>query len=95
MSITQLVLVALVALALFASGSAASSDTETTAAASKKEFPLVWVCLGITIVGVIVAMYVAYRRPDELELPGSVVMTMQESEAADGSVPQKSAHDVV
>nr|CCC95222.1 unnamed protein product [Trypanosoma congolense IL3000] len=36
-----------------------------------KEFPLVWVCLGITIVGIAIAMYVAYRRPDELQLPGS------------------------
>ncbi|GET91089.1 hypothetical protein, conserved [Leishmania tarentolae] len=51
------------------------------AAKSKEEFPLVWVCLGITVVGVIVALYVAYKRPDELHLPGSVVMTAMESDA--------------
>lgn len=51
--------------------------------ADKEEFPLVWVCLGITIVGVIVALYVAYRRPDELHLPGSTVMTAQETEGAE------------
>lgn len=37
-------------------------------AMSKDDFPLVWVCLGITLVGVILAFFVAYRRP-ELEVP--------------------------
>ncbi|KAG5496916.1 hypothetical protein GH5_01426 [Leishmania sp. Ghana 2012 LV757] len=53
------------------------------AAKSKEEFPLVWVCLGITVVGVIAALYIAYKRPDELHLPGSVVMTAVESAPAD------------
>ncbi|KAG5471977.1 hypothetical protein CUR178_02642 [Leishmania enriettii] len=53
------------------------------AAKSKEEFPLVWVCLGITVVGVIVALYLAYKRPDELHLPGSVVMTAVESAPGD------------
>ncbi|EPY27013.1 hypothetical protein STCU_05965 [Strigomonas culicis] len=51
--------------------------------ASKEDFPLVWLCLGITIAGVIVALYVAYRRPDELHLPGSTVMTATENEPAE------------
>ncbi|KAG5471987.1 hypothetical protein CUR178_02652 [Leishmania enriettii] len=54
------------------------------AAKSKEEFPLVWVCLGITVVGVIVALYIAYKRPDELHLPGSVVMTAVESAPGHG-----------
>ncbi|KAG5496918.1 hypothetical protein GH5_01429 [Leishmania sp. Ghana 2012 LV757] len=54
------------------------------AAKSKEEFPLVWVCLGITVVGVIVALYIAYKRPDELHLPGSVVMTAVESSPGHG-----------
>lgn len=29
------------------------------------EFPLVWVCLGLTVVGIAIALYVAYRRPME------------------------------
>ncbi|KAG5497564.1 hypothetical protein JKF63_03828 [Porcisia hertigi] len=53
-------------------------------AKSKEEFPLVWVCLGITVVGVIAALFIAYKRPDELHLPGSVVMTAGESQAASG-----------
>lgn len=29
------------------------------------EFPLVWICIGLTVVGIAIAMYVAYRRPME------------------------------
>lgn len=36
--------------------------------ADGKEFPLVWVCLGITLAGIAVSLYVAYRRPDELHI---------------------------
>ncbi|CAD2213929.1 hypothetical protein AGDE_00129 [Angomonas deanei] len=67
MSVFQLVL-----LAVFAALSGVQ--------ASKEDFPLVWVCLGITVAGVIIALYVAYRRPDELHLPGSTVMTAQETD---------------
>ncbi|KEG13839.1 hypothetical protein DQ04_00761190 [Trypanosoma grayi] len=49
-----------------------------------KEFPLVWVCLGITVVGVALALYVAYRRPDEFHLPGSTVMVATETEEVGG-----------
>ncbi|KPA78958.1 hypothetical protein ABB37_06023 [Leptomonas pyrrhocoris] len=57
--------------------------------ASKEEFPLVWVCLGITVAGVIVALFVAYKRPAELHLPGSVVMTAVESEPAGGKFTEE------
>ncbi|CAM42532.1 conserved hypothetical protein [Leishmania braziliensis MHOM/BR/75/M2904] len=72
MSAMQLLIVALAACVSLA------------AAKSKEEFPLVWVCLGITVVGVIVALFVAYKRPDELHLPGSVVMTAVESAPGNG-----------
>ncbi|CAJ1032740.1 hypothetical protein Q4I30_006263 [Leishmania utingensis] len=74
MSAMQLLIVALAACVSLA------------AAKSKEEFPLVWVCLGITVVGVIVALFVAYKRPDELHLPGSVVMTAVESAPGHGKV---------
>ncbi|KAK7201927.1 hypothetical protein NESM_000260300 [Novymonas esmeraldas] len=57
--------------------------------AAKEEFPLVWVCLGITVAGVIVALFVAYKRPDELHLPGSVVMTAVESAPGNGKSYQE------
>eukprot|EP00796_Vickermania_ingenoplastis_P003632 gene3632-2567_t len=34
-------------------------------ASAEKEFPLVWICLGLTAVGILIALYVAYRRPME------------------------------
>lgn len=40
---------------------------------------MVWVCLGASVVGIAIALYVAYIRPDELILPGSTVMTSHES----------------
>lgn len=64
---------------------ALAATLATTVSASKDEFPLVWVCLGITVVGVLVAMYVAYKRPEELHLPGSVVMTAVESQPNNGA----------
>ncbi|KAL7701248.1 hypothetical protein N2W54_005631 [Lotmaria passim] len=61
----------------------------SVASADKSEFPLVWVCLGITVAGVIVALFVAYKRPAELHLPGSVVMTAVESEPAGGKFAEE------
>ncbi|KAK7201911.1 hypothetical protein NESM_000258700 [Novymonas esmeraldas] len=47
--------------------------------ASKDEFPLVWICLGLTVAGAIVALLIAYMGPEELRLPGSVALTAVES----------------
>lgn len=46
----------------------AFSRTPMVAASSKENFPLTWVCLGITVGGVILAFYIASRRPEE-EVP--------------------------
>ncbi|EAN85415.1 hypothetical protein C3747_547g55c [Trypanosoma cruzi] len=63
----------------------AAEDNQTSTKENKKEFPLVWVCLGVTIVGIGMALYIAYRRPDELHLPGSTVMVSTEMEEASGN----------
>ncbi|EAN79559.1 hypothetical protein, conserved [Trypanosoma brucei brucei TREU927] len=52
--------------------------------ATEKEFPLVWVCLGITVVGIGIALYVAHRRPDELHIPGASDEETEEMTRADG-----------
>ncbi|CCW65869.1 unnamed protein product [Phytomonas sp. EM1] len=66
------------------------------ASAKKDEFPLVWICLGITVVGIIIALYVAYRRPDELHLPGMTAMTVKEQESIPGNVePQQRENEGV
>nr|AGN32917.1 hypothetical protein [Trypanosoma rangeli] len=73
---------ALIATALLAVSNIVSAEDKKK---DEKEFPLVWVCLGITVVGVAIALYVAYRRPDELHLPGSTVMVATESEMQNGN----------
>lgn len=72
---------ALVASTLFSVAQVVSAESGK----KKKEFPLVWVCLGITVVGIAIALYVAYRRPDELHLPGSTVMVSTEGEEMCGN----------
>lgn len=47
---------------------AAFSSIPVVAASSKEDFPLTWVCLGITVGGIILAFYIAARRPEE-EVP--------------------------
>ncbi|EAN91388.1 hypothetical protein C3747_202g310c [Trypanosoma cruzi] len=72
---------ALIAFAFLAMTNVVFAQNSTTKPQQpKKEFPLVWVCLGVTVVGIGIALYVAYRRPDELHLPGSTVMVSKESE---------------
>ncbi|KAH9599660.1 hypothetical protein LSM04_009326 [Trypanosoma melophagium] len=70
--------------ALIASATFFGAVMAEEGSSSDKEFPLVWVCLGITVVGVMIALYVAYRRPDELHLPGTTVMVSTESEEVSG-----------
>lgn len=74
---------ALIASAAFFGAVMAQNETTTTTS-DEKEFPLVWICLGITVVGVIIALYVAYRRPDELHLPGTNDMVSTETEEGRG-----------
>lgn len=41
---------------------------------TKNNFPLVWLCLGLTLIGVMLAFFVAYRRPEmEVLVPGSEI----------------------
>lgn len=56
------------------------------------EFPLVWICIGLTVVGIAIAMYVAYRRPMEPYAPDS--QTAEPMEEEETPVPQTphSAH---
>ncbi|CCW71597.1 unnamed protein product [Phytomonas sp. Hart1] len=64
--------------------------------AKKDEFPLVWVCLGITVVGIIIALYVAYRRPDELHLPGMMDLPRKGHESSNGNYqPQQMENERV
>lgn len=51
-------------LALYSSLSA----VQPVAAMAKDKFPLIWLCVGLTAAGIIIAFYIAYRRPDE-EVP--------------------------
>lgn len=45
------------------------------------EFPLVWLCLGLTVVGIAIALYVAYRRPMEPYSPeGQAAEPFEEEE---------------
>lgn len=65
--------VTIVAMAAFISGAAAWDNV-------KEDFPLVWLCLGLTIIGFIIAGIVVYRRPEKLVLAGETVMTADERE---------------
>lgn len=69
-------------------------SANVASASSKDKFPLVWLCLGLTVVGIIIALYVAYRRPDELHLPGSTVMTAQETEGPEMADSHKNYNNV-
>ncbi|KAH8613065.1 hypothetical protein ERJ75_000825100 [Trypanosoma vivax] len=61
---------------VFAEG---ENNTSPSASKSKKEeFPLLWVCLGVTLVGVAIALYIAHRRPEEFHLPGAVDAAAEE-----------------
>lgn len=44
------------------------------------EFPLVWICLGLTMVGILIALYVAYRRPMEPYSPDTHIAEPMDEE---------------
>ncbi|EPY25790.1 hypothetical protein AGDE_11696 [Angomonas deanei] len=49
----------------------------------EKEFPLVWLCLGISVPGAIAVLYAGYRRPETLQLEGMTVMQAVERDLCD------------
>lgn len=55
------------------------------ARAADRNFPLVWVCIPITVVGVIIVFAIAMLRPAHIFLPGATVMVARESEDSHGT----------
>lgn len=91
----QNLLCLLFALLAFMSVALASATTPegpmpAPAPAKKKgdDFPLIWVCVGLTVPGVIAVLVVAYRRPKKLLMPGRTEMVARESEGMYPTKPQ-------
>lgn len=64
------------------------------AAAAKDDFPLVWLCLGLTLVGIAVAFFITRFRPmdDDDELPPLHVKRPEESPLQEQMVRSRGPH---
>lgn len=68
-------MIALSSLLLLALGAVECLAYRESAPTKGEHFPLVWICLAVSVVAVAIGTYVAWRRPQNPELPGRVMMT--------------------
>ncbi|EPY16439.1 hypothetical protein STCU_11267 [Strigomonas culicis] len=83
----EVLLVVLLYVCAVALADADPTTTTEVPATKKKEFPLIWLCIGITVPGSILGIVVGCLRPEHLELPGMTTMQAEEHEE-----DQKSLH---
>ncbi|CAD2213927.1 hypothetical protein ADEAN_000137100 [Angomonas deanei] len=57
----------------------------------EETFQLWWVCLIANVVATVILVYIAWRRPEEMKIPGSSVMSVKETDK--GIAPDADLND--